>query len=129
MKFKFAFALLITLPGLSFAGYRSVSCVSIDGQAAVKIGINTNDRSKVVEIFRRNDLGHAEQKGFGGWTRENEIVRFESALKLAEGFNVEVERGNTKGVIDLSYHGVLDIKLNDQAWNYSGVAECSETVE
>ena len=129
MTIKIALALLFTLPGLSFAGYRSVSCISIDGQMAVKVGINTTDRSKVVEIFRRNDLGQAEQKGFGGWTRENEIVRFESALKLAEGFNVEVERGNTKGVIDLSYKGLLNITLNDQVWNYSGVAECSETAE
>ena len=129
MKLKIAIALLFTLPSLSFAGYRSVSCISIDGLTAVKIGINTDDRSKVVEIFRRNDQGQAEQKGFGGWTRENEIVRFESALKLADGFNVEVARGNTKGVIDLSYNGTLNITLNDQSWNYTGVAECSEKSE
>src|SRR5690606_1263833 len=111
-------ATILSFPMVSFANYVSYSCLSKDKQRAVSVGINTDDGTKVVQIFQANALGSADELGFGGWTREAEILKFKGTLKYQDGFLAQVNKGAIKGTVVLSRSGYLKISMNDSSWNF-----------
>lgn len=124
MKLKmFVFLFVLGSSNLCLADDSIFSCINLEGTFGVWMQMSPVNNVVALELVKaRHPL--PVTSGFGGFTKENQIVSFSGAKeKLQNGFRIAVKKDSLSGVLTLQ-NGKIEVHMSSSEWNYSGPVKC-----